>query len=111
MYHLLGLGDDGVQVLLVLKTLRVDLVDMLRTGWPGCKPAAGSHDFEAADRGVVPRGTGQPGGDRLARQGRRLDGLRRQLGQPRLLCERGRGIEARVVWRTELRRQFAVMLA
>ena len=96
MYHLLGFGDNGVQVLLVLKTLRVDLVDVLRTGRPGCELAAGGHDFKAADWGVVPRGAGQPGGDRLASQGRRLDGLRRQLGQARLLCERGRGVEARV---------------
>src|SRR5262245_33091768 len=111
MYHLLGLGHNGVEVRLVLKTLSIDLVDMLRTGWPGCKPTASGHDFEAADGGVVPRGTGQSGSDRLASQGRGLDGLRRQLGQARLLCGRCRGVEARVVRRAELRRQFAVVLA
>src|SRR5262249_58181240 len=62
VHDLLGLGDNSVQVLLVLKTLRVDFVDGLCTGRPGCEPAAGSHDFEAADGSVVPRGTGQPGG-------------------------------------------------
>src|SRR2546428_496159 len=87
MHHLLGLGDNGVQVRLVLKTLCVDLVDVLRTGRPGCEPAASGHDFETADGGVVPRGAGQPGGDWLASQGRRLEGLRRQLLTPRLLFD------------------------
>src|SRR5262249_29393575 len=49
MHHLLGLSDNGVQVLLVLKTLRVDLINLLGTRWPGCEPTAGSHDFEATD--------------------------------------------------------------
>ena len=35
MYHLLDLGDNGIQVLLVLKTLRIAFVDVLGTGWPG----------------------------------------------------------------------------
>jgi hypothetical protein len=76
MHQILGLGNNGVQVRLVWKTFRVGLVHVFRLGRPDGEPAAGGHDFQAADAGLVPRSAGQPGGDRLASQGRRLDGRR-----------------------------------
>src|SRR5260370_39294807 len=71
---LLGFAHHRVEVSLVLEALRVDLVDVLRAGGPGCKPAAGSHDFQALDGGAVPRRAGQLRGDPLAGQVRLLDG-------------------------------------
>src|SRR5262245_12441517 len=65
-HDLLRLAHDGVEVGLVLEALRVDLVDVFRAGRPGREPATGGHDLQAADRGVIARGTGQLGQDRFA---------------------------------------------
>ena len=51
---------------LILKALRIDLVDVLGAGGPGREPAVVGHDLQAADRGAVTWGGGQFGGDRLA---------------------------------------------
>src|SRR5438876_10933345 len=64
---LLGLGDYGIQVRLVLEALRVDFIDILGAGRPCGEPAAGRDDFQSAARGVVARGARQLGRDRLAR--------------------------------------------
>ncbi len=66
VHNLLGLAYDSVQMRLVLEAFRVDLVDVFRARGPGRKPAASGHHLQAADWGVVARGAGQLGGDRLS---------------------------------------------
>src|SRR5260370_14163383 len=77
-HDLLCLAHDGIKVGLVLEAFRIDLVNVLRSGGPGREPAADSHDLQTADRGIVARGAGELGRDRLAGQLPRLDSLRRQ---------------------------------
>jgi hypothetical protein len=110
-HDLLGLADDGLEVLLVPEALCVDLVDVLRPGRPCRKPAAPGHDLEAPDGGIVARRLGQLGDDGLAGQVRLVDGGRREFLQPGLLCRRGRRIDARVAGRAELHCQLPVVLA
>ena len=45
--------ENGVQVRLVLEALGIDLVDILRPGRPGRKPAAGGGDLQAADPDAI----------------------------------------------------------
>ena len=54
MHHLLSLGDNGAQVLLVLKTLGVDFVDVLRPGRPGGEPAAAATTLRPPMRALFP---------------------------------------------------------
>src|SRR6266849_1407949 len=96
---------------LAFEALRVDLVNVLRTGGSGRKPAATCHYFQAADRTVVARCFGQLGGDGLAREIRLLYGFRREFLQFGLLLGSGRRVNARVVGGAELRRQFAIVLS
>ena len=53
-HDLLGLADDGLEVLLVPEALCVDLVVVLRPGRPCREPAAPGHDLEAPDRASLP---------------------------------------------------------
>ena len=46
------------QVLCADEALGVDLVDILRAGWAGGKPAVVRHHFQPADGGVVVRARG-----------------------------------------------------
>src|SRR5271169_349057 len=59
IHHLLGFLHDRIQVGLVPKTLRVDLVYVLRTGWPGGKPSVGCDNLQPANRGVIAGSTRQ----------------------------------------------------
>src|SRR5215212_8748831 len=70
---LLGLLDDGVEVGPVLEALGVDLVQVLGARGPRGEPAVGADHLEATDRGVVARGAGELGDDRLAGQLGRVD--------------------------------------
>jgi hypothetical protein len=51
---------------MILKALRIDLVDVLGTRGPGGKPAVRRQNFEASDRRAVPRGRCEFGRDRVA---------------------------------------------
>ena len=93
---------DRVQVTFILKALRINFVDVLGAGGPGCEPASISYDLQPADRGAVTWGGGQFGSDLLAGEDIRGHCFGRQLLQPRLLLWRRRRIDARVVSRTEL---------
>jgi hypothetical protein len=79
-HDLLGLADDGLEVLLVPEALCVDLVVVLRPGRPCREPAAPGHDLE----GIVARRLGQPRDDGLAGEVRLVDGGRREFLQPGL---------------------------
>src|SRR5882724_9213776 len=87
VHHFPRLGDNGIQVSLILEALRVNFVDVLRTGRPGGKPTAGSHYFEATDRSIVGGSSGQFGYDGLPCQGRLPDGFGREFLKSRLLLE------------------------
>src|SRR2546425_5134827 len=110
VHNFLGLAHNRVQVRLILEALRIDLVDVLRARGARRKPAAGGRDFQTTDWGVVAWGVGQLGDYRLTSQARLLDGLRRQLSQPRLLLRRCGRVDTCVVRCAELGRQFAVVL-
>src|SRR5260370_28474908 len=84
-HNLLRLGHDDLQMLLIAKTLRINLVNVFRAGRPGGEPAAARHDFQPAYGRVVARGTGQLGGDGFPGQLRLANPLRRKLSQARLL--------------------------
>src|SRR5213593_1452897 len=64
--ELLGLAHERIEVRRAFKTLRVDLVDVLRAGRPSREPPARGHDLQTVYRRVVARGPGQLGGDPLA---------------------------------------------
>src|SRR6516165_5854365 len=53
VHHLLRLPDDRIEVSLVLKAFRVNLVDGLSARRPSRKPAALGDDFEAIYRSIV----------------------------------------------------------
>src|SRR6266446_4161895 len=94
---------SGVQVGLILEAFRINLIDALGARRPGRKPAAGRYDLQATDRGVVSRGVGQLGFDRLTRKSRCLYGLRRQLPQFCLLLGRCWRVDACVIGLAEFR--------
>src|SRR5438128_808891 len=66
VHNLLSFAHDSFQVVLILKTLRIDLIDILGAGGSRGEPAVGSHYLEAADRCAVTWGRSQFGRDRLA---------------------------------------------
>src|SRR6266487_1260331 len=96
---------------LALKTLGIYLVDVLRAGGPRREPAALCHHFQAADGSIVARSSGQLGADRLARKVGLLYRFRCEFLQLCFLLGCGGRINACVVRRSELRRQFEVMLS
>src|SRR3954471_1756098 len=57
---------NQLQMVLVAKALRVDLVDILGARWPGGKPAVRGLDLDAAERLVVARRFGPDSRDRIA---------------------------------------------
>ena len=63
---LLSLAHDLLQMSLIAKTLRVDLIDGFGARGPGGKPAAPRHNLQPPYRRAVTRRTGQPGSDRFA---------------------------------------------
>src|SRR5947208_15406487 len=85
VHNLLSFVHDSFQVVLILKTLRIDLIDILGAGGSRDEPAVGSHYLEAADRCAVTWGRSQFGRDRLAGELRSCDHLGRQFFQSRLL--------------------------
>ncbi len=95
-------------MLLSLEALGVDLVDVLRAGGSGCKPAVLGDDLDTADGSVVAGRAGQNGRDRLARELRGLDLGGRQARQHGLLFGRGRRVYAPVGWGAEPRREFVI---
>src|SRR5215813_9359385 len=96
---------------LTLEAFRVDLVDVLRAGGPGRKPAAGGYDFQPANRSLIAWGTGQFGGNWLACQIRFPHRIGRELLQFCFLLWCSWGIDARVIRRSEFCRQFAVVFS
>ena len=110
-HNLLRLGHNGLQVLLVPEALGVNLVEVLRAGRPGGEPPRGGDDFQAADRGVIARRAGEPGGDGFPGKLGRGDRFRREFLEGGFLGGRGRRVNARVVRRAEGGGQFAEMLA
>src|SRR5439155_7844592 len=97
VHNLLSFAHDSFQVLLILKSLRIDLVDILGAGGSRGEPAVGSHYLEAADRCAVTWGRSQFGRDRLAGELRSCDHLGRQFFQSRLLFRLRWRIDTRVV--------------
>src|SRR2546425_12530670 len=77
----LCLAYDGLQMLLVAETLRVNLVNVFRAGRTRREPSTRRHDFQAADGGVVAGSARQLGGDRITGKVRFLHGFRRKLGE------------------------------
>src|SRR5262245_54469739 len=77
--------DDAVQLVLALKALRIDLVDILRTGRAGSEPAVCGHHLEPTNGGAVARRRGEHPRDFVACQLRSVDLPRRQLLQSALL--------------------------
>src|SRR5215813_5020268 len=55
VYDRLRFVHDRIEVGLVLKTLRIDFVDVLGARGPGGKPPVGSHHLEATNRCAVTR--------------------------------------------------------
>src|SRR5262247_562994 len=55
VYNRLRFVHDRIEVGLVLKTLRIDFVDVLGARGPGGEPTVGSHHFEATNRCAVTR--------------------------------------------------------
>src|SRR5450432_3126862 len=105
-----GLIEDGIEMRGALEALGVDLVDVLRAGWPRGKPAIFCDDLEAANDGVVGRRARKLVQDRLSGKFLRAHRFGRQLLQQRLL-RGGRGlVDARVIRRAELRTQLLVVL-
>src|SRR5205807_7747631 len=102
------LPDDLLQVRLVAKALGVDLVDVLGAARPRGEPAARGYDLEPTDLGVVAGRLDELGEDRLARQRRGLDRLRRELLQRILLRRRGRGVDAGVDGASQLARDLLI---
>src|SRR5262249_4554369 len=105
----LSLVQDRVQVRLVLETLRIDLVNVLRSGRTRGKPAACRDNFQAADGSVISGSSRQLGSDRLSREARLLDVLAGQPFQSCLLLRRGSGVDASVVRRTESLRESVIV--
>src|SRR5437763_17059342 len=101
-YDFLSFLHDRRQMIVILKALRVDLVDVLGAGRPGREPATIGHDLQPADGSAVTRGGGQFGRNALASEG--ISGNRggRQLLQARLLSRCRWRIDPRVVWRAAL---------
>src|SRR4051812_3986335 len=97
VHNLLSFAHDSLQVVLILKTLRIDLVDILGAGGSGGEPTIGSHYLKAADRRTVTWGRSQFGRDRLAGELRSCDHLGRQFFQSRLLFRRRWRIDACVI--------------
>src|ERR1700719_3812904 len=104
-------AQNGVQMSLAMEALRVNLVDVFRTRWPGCKPAAGRHHFYPTDWRVIPGSACKFVDDRLTGEVRFRDGVRREPLQAGFLLRSGRSINARVIRLPELRRQLAIVLA
>ena len=86
----LCLGQNALQFFGIAEALRVNFVDFLGAGRARGKPAAGRHHLDAADRCTVARCMAQYLFDLLAGQPLDLQLVRRQLGEPGLLCRRGR---------------------
>src|SRR5690349_6568016 len=70
---LLCFVQDCLQVLLVLEAFGVDFVDRLGARRARCEPSIARDDFEAANRGAVPRRAREFGDDRLSGQIRDFD--------------------------------------
>src|ERR1700691_1096661 len=68
IHHLLSFTKNRIQMALAFETLRVDLINIFGTGRSRRKPTALRHNSQSADWGIVARGFGQLGSDRLARQ-------------------------------------------
>src|SRR4029453_7194610 len=111
VYDLLSFPHDRGQMTLILKALRIDLVDAFRARRPCSEPATGGHDLEATDRRVVAWSLGQLSRDRITSECRCRDRIGRQFFQPLLLLKRRWRVDARVVWCAELRGQFLIVLA
>src|SRR6478752_6995108 len=101
--------DDSLRVLLDLaqmvgasKALRIDLVDRLGAGRPGCEPAVCGRDLDPAERGAASRRGGQFGLDRLARKFRGLNPVSGDLAQHVPLLRSRRGIDPLVPGLAEL---------
>src|SRR6185312_12985105 len=78
---LLRLLQDQMQMILVLETLRVYLVDVFGARGSCGKPAAGRNDLDTADGRLIARRVVQYAVDLLAGQLGALHLLRRQLRQ------------------------------
>src|SRR4029453_17865335 len=96
---------------LVFEAFCVDLVDVLCARWAGREPAVVGHDFQAVDRSVVARSSGQLGDDGLTSQARLLDGLRRQDLQARFLLGRRGRVDTLVKGHAELACELLVVFA
>src|SRR5262245_56894600 len=66
VHDLLGFTQDRVQVVLILKTLRINFVDILGAGGAGGEPTAVGYYLGTPDRCAIPRGRREFGCDRLA---------------------------------------------
>ena len=68
IHNLLRFRHDRVQVGLVLKALRVDLIDILGSRGPRREPATGRDNLQAANRFVIAGRARKLRDDRLSRQ-------------------------------------------
>src|SRR5437016_5071361 len=84
------LVHDGIQVRWIPKTLGIDLVKVLRAGWPGREPAVRRNYLQPTNRSVIAGGPSQLGHDRLPRQFLGHDGFGGKPLQGRLLGRGGR---------------------
>ncbi len=89
------LVHDGVEMGLVAKAFRVELVGVLRARGPDGEPAARRDDLEAADRLVQARRPGQLRCDRLAGELGRADRLG-ESARSRAFCSGVAGASIRV---------------
>src|SRR6266702_5218813 len=93
---------NALQVVGATKTLRVDLVDILRAGRPRGEPAEIGFDLDAAEGLAVAGRLAERGADGIAREILEAELLGRDGFQDVLLRHRRRHIDARVMGHAEL---------